>query len=188
MRSRFGTFKVSPAAGFTALELLMAVSIAAILLVLGIPGLQNFGYNQRMSAAINALHSHLALARNEAIHHSAEVVACPGTPETGCSDSIDWSLGWIVFSDLNGDRQHQGLETLHRVEPGLEQLVIHSSSGRTSLRFYPNGSAPGSNGSVTFCDARGPGKARKLVISNLGRIRRDAAPGLDPQHCPPDPG
>ena len=137
-----------------------------------------------MSAMIAALHGHLALARNEAIRHGAQVVACPGNAAQGCAGSADWSRGWVVFGDPNGDRQHQHAEPIHRVDAGSDLLYIHSSSGRQSLRFHANGSAPGSNMSITFCDWRGPSAARKLVISNIGRIRREEAPELDPVHCP----
>jgi len=174
--------------GFTVLEMLLVLSIMAILMILGIPALQSYEMRQRMSAAVNLLHTQLALARNEAINRNTQVVACPGRPTGGCTEAADWSDGWMIFADLNGDRQHQGTETVLRVEPGLEQMVIRSSSGRTSLRFYPNGSAPGSNSSISFCDARGPADARKLVISNSGRIRREEAPEIDASNCPPTGG
>jgi type IV fimbrial biogenesis protein FimT len=174
--------------GFTVLEMLLVLTITAILLILGIPALQSYEMRQRMSAGMNLLHTQLALARNEAIRFNAQVVACPGNVASGCSDAADWSEGWIVFADRNGDRRHQQTESVLRVEPGLEQMVIRSSSGRTNLRFYPNGSAPGSNSSITFCDQRGPANARKLVISNTGRIRREEAPEINPGNCPPTGG
>ena len=170
--------------GFTLLELMIALVVLSILVVTGVPALRQFGANQRMSAAIAALHGHLAFARNEAIRHGAQVVACPGNATRGCAGSADWSQGWVVFGDPNNDRQRQPAEPIHRSEAGLEQIYIHSSSGRQSLRFHPNGSAPGSNMSITFCDWRGPSAARKLVISNVGRIRRESATDLDPAHCP----
>jgi len=176
------------AAGFTLLEMLLVVTIAAILLILGVPAFQDFGSRQRMSASVHMLHSHLALARDRAIRFNVHVIACPGNLDDGCKSGSDWSDGWMVFSDLSGDGQYQPLETVHRIEDGLEQMVIHSSSGRPKLHFYPNGSAPGSNGSITFCDRRGPAHARKLVVSNTGRIRRDEAPGMDDRHCPPAQG
>ena len=173
---------VSPA--FTLLELLVALAVVAILLVAGVPALNEFSARQHMSAKITALHGHLALARNEAIRYGTQVVGCPGNAALGCAGSADWSRGWVVFGDLNGDRQHQPAEPIHRVDPGSELLYIHSSSGRQSVRFHANGSAPGSNMSITFCDWRGPSAARKLVISNIGRIRREEAPDLDAAHCP----
>jgi len=177
--------KLQPGHGFTMLEMLLVLSIAAVLVIIGVPAFQDFGARQRMSAAVHMLHSHLALARDAAIRFNVHVIACPGNLQEGCRSGSDWSEGWIVFSDFNGDGQYQPLETVHRVEAGLEQMVVHSSSGRSNVQFFPNGSAPGSNGSITFCDWRGPAQARKLVISNTGRIRRDEASGLDERHCPP---
>ena len=170
--------------GFTILELMVTVSLAAILLAVGVPALQEFGARQRMSAAMHALHGQLALARDTAIRTGFAVVACPGTPASGCREDSDWSGGWLVFDDANGDAEYESGEILHRVEPGLEQIVIRTTAGRRSLRFAPNGSAPGSNGTITFCDWRGPTAARKLVLANTGRIRREEAPDTDPRNCP----
>ncbi len=172
--------------GFTVLECLVVVSILAILLVQGVPALRDYGLRQRMSAAMHALHSHLALARNDAVRFNVEIVVCPGTRTAGCRSDSHWDEGWLVFEDLDGDHQYQPGERLLATEPGLEHLAIRGTSGRRYLRFAPNGSAPGSNTSISFCDLRGPAAARKLVISNLGRIRRESMPGLDPASCPPE--
>jgi type IV fimbrial biogenesis protein FimT len=170
--------------GFYILELMITLSIACILLLAGIPSFQQFTLQQRMKAAISRLHNDLMMGRSEAVLLNTSVVSCPGSPATGCSGSNDWSAGWIVFADSNTDRQHQENENIVRHGQGLEKLAIHSSTGRTDIRFFPDGSAPGSNGSITFCGLGGPEKARKLVISNLGRIRRDSATGLNPALCP----
>lgn len=170
--------------GFTVLECLIVISIMAILLVQGVPALQDYGLRQRMSAAMHALHSHLATARNDAIRFNVEIVACPGSEVTGCRDDSNWDKGWLVFEDLNGDRQHQETERLLAAEPGLDQIMIRSNIGRRELRFLPSGTAPGSNSSISFCDMRGPLLARKLVISNLGRIRREAAADTSSSSCP----
>lgn len=170
--------------GFTVLELLVTLTIAAVLLVSGVPSVQQFSERQRMKAAVGSLHNDLLLARSEAVFQGLEVVACPGDRVAGCIDSSDWSSGWIVFGDLNGDRQRQPAEALLRTGPGFERLRITGTTGRTGIRFYPDGSAPGSNGSIYLCGAGGPAQARKLVISNVGRIRRDLAPTIDPARCP----
>jgi type IV fimbrial biogenesis protein FimT len=174
----------SLAAAFTLLELLITLSIASILLLIGVPAFQNFTLEQQMKAAIGSLHNDLMVGRSEAVHLSTRVVSCPGSPATGCSDATDWSDGWIVFADSNADRQHQTDETIVRHGQGFENLQIHGSAGRTDIRFFPDGSAPGSNSSITFCGLSGPEKARKLVISNMGRIRRDSAADMDTSRCP----
>lgn len=170
--------------GFTVVELMLALSIAAILLIVGVPAFREFGARQSMSAAMHALHGQLALARDTAIRSAQPVIACPGTPATGCRDDSDWSEGWFVFGDANGDQRFQPNEQVHRVEPGLDQIVIRSTAGRRSIRFVPNGSAPGSNGTIRFCDRRGPAAARALIIANTGRIRREMAPDTRPSDCP----
>ncbi len=170
--------------GFTVLECLIVISILAILLVQGVPALQDYSLRQRMSAAMHALHSHLAMARNDAVRFNVEIVACPGSEASGCRDDSNWDQGWLVFEDLNADRQFQDIERLLAAEPGLEQIMIRSSSGRREVRFLPNGTSPGSNSSISFCDMRGPPLARKLVISNLGRIRREAAADTSDSVCP----
>ncbi|MBT8054405.1 MAG: GspH/FimT family pseudopilin [Gammaproteobacteria bacterium] len=163
---------------------MVTVAIAGILLVAGAPALQNFSRLQQMKAAVNTLQNDLMMSRSSAVHLNTRVVACPGTPGAGCSDSTDWSGGWIVFADNNADRQRQAGENLIRRGQQTEQMLILSNAGRTRIRFLPDGSAPGSNSSITFCGPGGPAQARKLVISNVGRIRRDAAPTLDLSLCP----
>ena len=170
--------------GFTVIELMVTLSITAILLSLGVPAFQDFSSRQRMNASISALHSDLLYGRSQAIYRNTQVVACPGSPSGGCTESTDWTVGWIIFGDSNTDRQHQDGEDLLRHTQGLDNIMIHSSIGRTNFRFYPNGTTPGSNGSFSLCGLGGPEHARKLVISNLGRIRRDEAENLDPVHCP----
>jgi type IV fimbrial biogenesis protein FimT len=170
--------------GFTILELMITLAVTAVLLTLGIPAFHEFSLKQKMNAAVSSLQNDLLYGRNQAIYRDTQVIACPGSLSYGCTESTDWSDGWIVFSDANTDRQHQDDEPLLRHTQALQNIMVHSSSGRTNLRFYPNGSAPGSNASFSLCGLGGPEHARKLVISNLGRIRRDEPENLDPMHCP----
>lgn len=171
-------------AAFTVLELLITLAIAAILLVVGVPSFQQFTWRQHVQAAVGNLHSDLLLARSEALYRNTSVVACPGDTAAGCSGSSDWSDGWIVFADLNDDRQRQPDEAVLRRGQVFEQLAVAGNAGRSSIRFLPDGSAPGSNGTIGFCGPGGPPQARKLVISNTGRIRRDLYPDVDPALCP----
>ena len=170
--------------GFTALEMMVTLSVVSILLLTGIPALQEFSMRQHMKAAVATLHNDLMKGRSEAVYLNTRVILCPGTPAGGCSGGTDWSGGWIVFADRNGDRQRQKDEPLVRYGQGWERMRIRSSAGRSDIRFFPDGSAPGSNGSISFCGLAGPAKARKLVISILGRIRRDADPDIEPENCP----
>jgi type IV fimbrial biogenesis protein FimT len=138
-----------------------------------------------MKAAVLNLQNDLLMARSSAIYRNADMIACPGSPAGGCTGAADWSAGWIVFADSNRDRRRQPSEPVTRHGQGLEQITIHGTAGRTQVRFFPDGSTPGSNGSLTFCGPGGPRQARKLVISNLGRIRRVTGTNTNPLYCPP---
>jgi type IV fimbrial biogenesis protein FimT len=174
---------IPPQQGITALDLLVSMAIAAILVALGVPAFENYGLEQRMKAAVSSLHSDLALARNEAIGLNARVVACPADASGNCADLANWHAGWLVFLDSNDDREWQNTEVLLRRADPLKAVRITSSINRKRLRFFPNGTAPGSNASITFCDARGTASARQIVLSGSGRIRRKAPSETDTANC-----
>jgi type IV fimbrial biogenesis protein FimT len=169
---------------FTVLELLVTLTLAAILLVAAVPAFEQFTQRQHLRSAIGNLHNDLLAARSEAVFRNISAVACPGAGQGGCSGTSDWSSGWIVFVDENGDRQFQREEMLLRHGQVFEVVTIRGSAGRSSIRFLSDGSAPGSNGTIGFCGTGGPEQARKLVISNIGRIRRDGYPDINPDLCP----
>lgn len=170
--------------GFTALELIITLAIIAILLAMGVPAIQNYAWNLRMKTAMDTLQSDLNLARGHAISHNSKTVICPASGDQECSGQAVWQEGWIVFTDINGDRNKQASEPLLKYAGALARLNINSSSSRTYLRFFPNGTAPGSNTSIRFCDSRGAAYSGAITVSNSGRIRLQA-PGSNPsENCP----
>ena len=169
--------------GITVLELMVTLAIAAILLGIAVPSYESFINRQRMKAAVAGLHNDLLAARSQAVYRNAVVVACPGDPQSGCTGRSEWSGGWIVFEDRDDDRQLSGEEKTLRHGQPPEAVAVHAPASRPELRFFPDGSTPGSNGSISLCGRDGPPGARRLVISNIGRIRRDLHPGVDPALC-----
>jgi len=172
-------------AGLTALDLAIGLAIAAVVIALAVPALQNLAMNRRMQAATTTLHASLALARAAAIDRAARVVLCPTDGFEACNGLSRWQYGWLVFEDRNDDRQYQPAEPLLQRGNPLEHLDIVSSVHRTRLRFFPNGTAPGSNATITFCDRRGPQAARQLVLSASGRITRRAPGDIGSAGCIP---
>ncbi len=170
--------------GFTLLELVVTMVVVIVLTLIAAPTFDQWQARQRMNAALHALHQDLLAARSQAIALGAHVVACPGSPLSGCRDDSDWSGGWLVFHDVDADREFDPTEPVLRSTPAMERINIMSSSSRRSLRFYPNGTAPGSNGSIWLCGVRGPDHAERLVLSNVGRVRREDYDGLEWEDCP----
>ena len=170
--------------GVTALELMVTMAIIAILLAAGVPAFKNYSWNLRMKTAMDVLQTDLNLARGRAISHNIQTVICPALNNNDCSGVSDWKDGWIVFTDMNGDRRKQQGEPLLKHTGAIEFLSINSSRSRSYLRFYPNGTAPGSNISILFCDQRGAAHAGMILVSNSGRIRMETDGVESTENCP----
>jgi len=170
--------------GFTALELLVTMAIVAILLSAGVPAFKNYSWNLRMKTALDSLQTDLVLARRQAINLNTQTVTCPSQTPGTCSGTTDWHNGWIVFADLNTDRQRQTGEPLLKQSSAVEFVNIFSPASRSYVRFYPNGSAPGSNMTIRFCDDRGAQFASKISVSNSGRIKLISGGIESHENCP----
>lgn len=79
------------ARGFTLIELMIVVTLMAVMLGLAAPSFRDFVAGQRVKTAAGEYASALVQARSEAIKRNANVTV---TPATLSSDG--WSQGWTV--------------------------------------------------------------------------------------------
>lgn len=86
-------------AGFTLIELMVALAILAIIAGLAAPSFTQMIQRNRVAVAANDLLAALQLARTEAIRQRKPITACRRN-EAGdaCEDGTDWSVGWLVLS------------------------------------------------------------------------------------------
>jgi type IV fimbrial biogenesis protein FimT len=92
--------KAQTQAGFTLLELMMAIALLAVLLSIGIPNFRDFINNARMASAANDLLGDFNFARSEAIKRRLPVTLCKSDDGATCDDDEDTQFrGWIVFID-----------------------------------------------------------------------------------------
>jgi len=119
-------------AGFTLLELLMTLVVAAVLLSIGIPSLGNVLAKGRVQAHQRDLLSNLSYARSEAVSRNEDIGICGSSNGTTCANSSNWSSGWIIFVDDGAgtgtaeDGLRNGTEELLRVYDfdGNNQLTV----------------------------------------------------------------
>lgn len=90
-------------AGFTLVELMISIVVAAILLSLAVPSFTGIINSNRLSGPANALLSGLQSARATAISRNTRVVLCRSNNGTTCSTAGGNWPGWIAFVDWNGD-------------------------------------------------------------------------------------
>lgn len=160
--------------GFTLIELLMSLAILAVLVTVALPSYATLIGRTHAQAARAQLSGALALARIAAVNHATHVVACPSADGQRCSGGTQWQHGWLVFTDLDHDRARAASEPVLAVAQALASgVAIVGTSGRAQVDYHPDGSAAGTNQTLTICDrAEGAAGATALVINQAGRVRR----------------
>jgi type IV fimbrial biogenesis protein FimT len=120
--------------GFTAIELMVAVSIVAILIALAGPSFTLLIERWRVRDATNAMTDTLYLARAEAIKRGGQI-GIQKLPKTtpGCklaNTNEEWGCGWFIFEDSNADGKWQSTETkIQTIITPANTNVIHKSGG-----------------------------------------------------------
>ena len=151
--------------GFTLVELLITVSIAAILLGIAIPSFIDFIARNRSDAQVSAVINSLNYARSEAVRRSAPVSITP-------LDGANWSSGWRVWADLNNDNVYaDGTDAELHVTPPLTGAVSIVAGG---LTFDALGTTAGAT--LAYCREGYADLDRQIVIEPLGRVRSTRSP------------
>ena len=166
--------------GFSLIEAMIVMVVAAICLAIGVPSYQSMTERTRISSAMHLLSAHMASARNTAISYRIPTVVCPSNRGGGCRTDGDWSQGWLMFFDPDGNRQPDLPRDILRDEnaPIHPSLRIVSSSGRVQLRYLPDGRSAGSNLTVRLC--REDKLIGRVIVNNGGRVRSERASGSTP--------
>ena len=171
----------APAAqrGFSLVELLAVLAVAAVLLGVGLPPLRSLAGSLGTSAASNDLLADLLLARSEALKRRERVTLCKSADGATCTPDGRWDQGWIVFVDTNGNGTRAGGELLLQRQKPLG-WDLHAS-GNGSLARYVAYAADGSTrqvgggfqaGTLTVCRKSGEAVTARLVVINAhGRPR-----------------
>ena len=169
-----------PHQGFSLIEAVVVMAVAAILLAVGLPSYQGMTERSRISSAMHLLSAHMASARNTAISYRTPTVVCPSNLAGGCRSDGDWSRGWLMFFDPDGNRQPDLPQDILRDEnaPIHPSLRIVTSNGRLQLRYLPDGRSAGSNLTVRLC--RDDRLLGRVIVNNGGRVRSELASGSTP--------
>ncbi len=173
------------AAGFTLLELIVAISIAGVLMAMAIPSFSDMIRNNRLTTYTNELVTALNIAHSEAIKRGQHVVV----RKTG----TNWENGWQVFVDVDRPANtvkenvfnDDGDTTL--CEP-TEDCLLRTYAALSSpytlrgnnnfvnfIRYQPDGTS-NSFGSFAVCakplpDSPEAYTSKLIIVKPLGRIR-----------------
>lgn len=153
--------------GFSLVELMVTLVVAAIMLSLAAPGMSQLIAKNRITTQASDMVANLALARSEAVKRGLSTTFCPSDSSAACTATA-WSLGYIVFVDVNDDGSfNPGSDTILRVSAqlsGNNTLITGDYSAAAPLQFLPSGQA-GKAGSFTLCQTGQPGRIIAVTLA-----------------------
>lgn len=182
--------KLSASSGFTVIEVLISLLVAAILLSLATPSFIEFTKNKQITTQANEFISSLALARSEALKRVSRVTVCRSASGSSCANSGNWDQGYLVFNDDDDDGTVDGGEQILKVVSALP--TGFTLDGSTDVADYVSFVSTGhskltsgafQSGTIVLCDDRGAGPhARAITVNVTGRVRVESAA---PDSCTP---
>lgn len=147
---------------FTLIELLIALTLASLLLVAAVPLWREWLQRNRAEAVVQQLITAINLARSEAVKRGQTVTFCPSRDQRHCGGL--WQEGQIILQQQQVIRTYAAL-------PGRDQLIWRSSLGKNDrLEFVASGFTNGQKGSFIYYPAHGQA-ATRIVIEQSGRMR-----------------
>lgn len=156
--------------GFTLIELMVTLAVAAILLGLALPSFQSSLRSNRVATATNDMLASISLARSEAIRSTRGGGVCSSNDGAACNGS--WADGWLVWADANGNGALDGGETVLKYSRGDARLgatgpgavVAFDSRGRRRA---------GADQTLTLkpSECGGQPLQRTLTINAAGQVR-----------------
>jgi type IV fimbrial biogenesis protein FimT len=160
-----GRVKIQRRRGFSMIELLAVLAIAAILVAAGAPNLRDLIRMQQLKTASGDLFAAIGLARAQALARGEVVTVLPKG-----AGGADWGRGWTVFLDRDGDRQPgPGDTVLAEHGPLAQGVAVAFSFTSPAPPFYI-----AYNGAGRSCRDSNPAAARygTLSLFHGGAIRR----------------
>lgn len=145
-------------AGFTVVELLVVLSIVAVLAAMAGPSFSAMMNSYKQKSTASLVYTDLNLARNEAIKRNTRVLMCAAS--TCGATGASWQSGWVVCTEDKTTAGTCAASTTALPNPIVIRpatpvrvtlaAVDSSAAAVTNVRFNPGGTQGNGSLSVTF--------------------------------------
>jgi len=167
--------------GFTILELVIGVAIAAILTMVAAPSLRDLANEMRLRSMSSQVVSDLNFARLEAVKRNARVLVCAKAAATDtCAATANWQNGWLVCYDVDSDNACDATSATDsnpmKVAGTLNATLTLNLTDEldnpitTPIRFNPVGTANSAAKLTLQGTWTGTGKTRTAHVAGTGYI------------------
>ncbi|MGV8900583.1 MAG: GspH/FimT family pseudopilin [Burkholderiaceae bacterium] len=179
MKMHFKVFVRAALKGFSLVELMVVLSIAAILMSIAVPSFRTLIQNQRMTTNVNDFFAAINLTRSEALERGVRVdMAAAG-------DGSNWSNGWIVFVDENSNQTLDSNEKLiftHEAVPTGMSVNSNIPGTPLAIGYHATGSIKVSLGNSTVSFAQDDEVKKRIKLNWFGRPK--VCDPIDTINCP----
>jgi len=134
-------------AGFTLLELMVVVAMAAILASLAGPSFKKSIDRNNINKAARDMRTSLTLARDAALTRVTTVRMCASSDHATCTGA--YRAGWLIYIDTNGDATLSSGEEVLRSFEGVSSninITATAAAGFNSRGYATNAAT------FKFCD------------------------------------
>jgi type IV fimbrial biogenesis protein FimT len=169
------------ASGFTLIELMVTVALAAILMMVAVPSFTAFARNSQLSSFTNSLLAAINAARGEAMKRGRYALVVP-------VDGASWDSGWVVYVPVNRTLSYGQTTdiTILKSDPKPSYLTITGNGNANDtppyIMFdasgYSRTKSSGFSGNLTLeikrndtSSADASAQTRRLKIATTGRAR-----------------
>jgi type IV fimbrial biogenesis protein FimT len=114
--------------GFSLLELMITITVAAILLVIAVPSFRDVIHRNQVSSASNEILASLAYARTEAITRGQLVSICPSADGASCTTGGQtFDPGWLVYT------YPAGAVSANKAYDSAKSIFLRATTARTGV-------------------------------------------------------
>lgn len=167
--------------GFTLVEVMVSIAILSMLAALAVPAFREISEKFSVSSVTDEMVAAINLTRNSAVQYNGNVViiklteAETGLPSGTCNTNQNWSCGWRVFADTNGNAAWDAGETnIYTFSMSRNVVVMRSVTG-VSMTANRWGQLSGINAVGFTLSPRGTGVSSPatttICINSGGRVR-----------------
>jgi len=158
--------------GVTLIELLVSMSVLAILMSLAVPNFSTLIARQRLLTTVTEFYAAVNLTRSEAIKRGSQV-------SVAANDGVSWKSGWTVFVDNNAnghadagevvlfshDALNDQFHVSHNFTDANQPYIAYTGNGRS--RTNANSQQPQA-GTVSFSLGE---NTKRVKVNFLGRAK-----------------
>ncbi|MDN2662754.1 GspH/FimT family pseudopilin [Psychromonas sp. 14N.309.X.WAT.B.A12] len=158
--------------GFTLIEMLITIAVAAILLSIVVPSFNSIIESSKERTTRDSLVSAIYSAKQQAQSERVNVYLCSSNDGESCADTTDWGSDWLIYQD---DDSSGDLDEDDTIIANISSKTDAITSEIKEVKFTPTGHSLANT--FKICSNTDNAVVYKMVLSRMGRITYEEASG-----------